>query len=287
MFFHYHYMKQPKAMRISIITATFNSASTVRDTLESILLQTHQDWELIIEDGMSQDNTLSIIREYEPQCKGRIRIFSEKDEGLYDAMNRGIARATGDVIGILNSDDFYHDERVLEDINHAMDNQPIDCIYGDLKFVQFSNKNRVVRIWKGSQHKKGAFLHGWHPAHPTFYARREFFTHLGAFNTSYAISADFELMLRFIEVAGLRNQYIPRFFIKMRIGGESTGSLRNIIRGNRSILRALRHYGFHPTPLFVLRRMLPKLQATIMGRFHTDNNKNILQPDSHKLTLQM
>ena len=252
-------------MKISIITATFNSAATVRDTLESILRQTHQDWELIIEDGLSQDNTLSIVKEYEPQCQGRMRIFSEKDEGLYDAMNRGIARATGDVIGILNSDDFYHDERVLEDINQAMEGQPVDCVYGDLKFIQADNTNRVVRIWKGTQHKKGAFLRGWHPAHPTFYARRECFDKFGAFNTKYAVSADFELMLRFIEVAGLRNQYINRYFVMMRMGGESTGSLRNIIRGNRSILRALRDNGFKPSPLFIMRRMTPKIWATIRG----------------------
>lgn len=259
-------------MKISIITATFNSAATVRDTLESILRQTHQDWELIIEDGLSQDNTLSIVKEYEPQCQGRMRIFSEKDEGLYDAMNRGIARATGDVIGILNSDDFYHDERVLEDINRAMEGQPVDCVYGDLKFIQADNTNRVVRIWKGTQHKKGAFLRGWHPAHPTFYARRECFDKFGAFNTKYAVSADFELMLRFIEVAGLRNQYINRYFVMMRMGGESTGSLRNIIRGNRSILRALRDNGFKPSPLFVVQRMTPKIWATIRGRLFLTNN---------------
>lgn len=258
-------------MKISIITATFNSAATVRDTLESILRQTHQDWELIIEDGLSQDNTLSIVKEYEPQCQGRMRIFSEKDEGLYDAMNRGIARTTGDVIGILNSDDFYHDERVLEDINRAMEGQPVDCVYGDLKFIQADNTNRVVRIWKGTQHKKGAFLRGWHPAHPTFYARRECFDKFGAFNTKYAVSADFELILRFIEVAGLRNQYINRYFVMMRMGGESTGSLRNIIRGNRSILRALRDNGFKPSPLFVVQRMTPKIWATIRGRLFLTN----------------
>ena len=259
-------------MKISIITATYNSAATVRDTIESILSQTHQDWELIIEDGLSQDDTLSILREYELQCKGRMHIFSEKDEGLYDAMNRGIARTTGDIIGILNSDDFYFDEHVLEDINRAMEDQPVDCIYGDLKFVQADNKDKVVRIWKGSQHKKGAFLRGWHPAHPTFYARREFFTHLGAFNTSFAVSADYELMLRFIEVAGLCNRYINRYFINMRMGGESTGSIRNIIRGNNSILRALRKYGYHPSPLFILYRMLPKIWATILGKLGLTKN---------------
>ena len=253
-------------MKISIITATYNSAATVRDTIESVLRQTHQDWELIIEDGVSKDNTLAIVREYEPQCKGRMRIFSEKDEGLYDAMNRGIARATGDVVGILNSDDFYHDEHVMEDVNSAMDGQPVDCVYGDLKFVQAHNTRRVMRIWKGSQHENGAFLRGWHPAHPTFYARRECFDKFGGFNTSYAVSADFELMLRFIEVAGLRNRYINRYFINMRMGGESTGSLRNIIRGNIGILRALRENGFHPSTFIIVRRMLPKIWATIMGK---------------------
>ncbi len=255
-------------MKISIITATYNSASTVRDTIESILKQTHQDWELIIQDGLSKDNTLAIVKEYEHPCHGRMRIFSEKDEGLYDAMNRGIAHATGDVIGILNSDDFYHDEHVLEDINRAMENQPIECVYGDLKFVQAENTERVVRIWKGSQHENGAFLRGWHPAHPTFYARRACFEKYGTFNTSFAVSADFELMLRFIEVEGIRNRYIPRYFVKMRMGGESTGSLRNILRGNHGILRALREHGFHPSTLFVLRRMLPKIKASLMGRLH-------------------
>ena len=255
-------------MKFSIITATYNSAATVRDTLESILRQTHQEWELIIEDGLSQDDTLSIVSEYEPRCQGRMRIFSEKDNGLYDAMNRGIARATGEVVGILNSDDFYHDEYVLEDINRTMEGQPVECVYGDLKFVQIANKDKVMRIWKGSQHQNGAFLRGWHPAHPTFYARRECFEKLGAFNTSYAVSADFELMLRFIEVAGLRNRYIHRYFVKMRLGGESTGSLRNIIRGNRGVLRALRENGFQPSTFFILRRMLPKIWVTILGRIH-------------------
>ncbi|MBR6030669.1 MAG: glycosyltransferase [Bacteroidaceae bacterium] len=258
-------------MKISIITATFNSSATMRDTLDSILSQTHQNWELIIEDGLSNDDTLSIVRKYEPLCQGRMRIFSEKDNGLYDAMNRGIARATGDVVGILNSDDFYHDEHVLEDINRAMEGQPIDCVYGDLKFIQAENKDKVVRIWKGSQHKKGAFLRGWHPAHPTFYARRECFDKFGAFNTKYAVSADFELMLRFLEVAELPNCYINRYFIKMRMGGESTGSLRNIIRGNCGILHALRDNGFKPSLLFVLRRMIPKIWATIRGRLHLTN----------------
>lgn len=255
-------------MKISIITTTYNSADTIRDTLESVLSQTHQDWELIIQDGFSQDETLSIVHEYESRSNGRIHTFSEKDDGLYDAMNRGIARATGDIVGILNSDDFYYDNNVLTDINRAMDGQPVDCIYGDLVYVLAKNKKRVVRIWKGSQHKKGAYLHGWHPAHPTFYARRECYDKYGAFNTNIAVSADFELMLRFIEVAELRNKYINRYFVKMRMGGESNRSLRNIIRGNRNILRAMRENGLNPSPLFILHRMMPKLWNTIKGTLH-------------------
>lgn len=259
-------------MKISIITPTYNSAATVRDTIESILLQTHQDWELIIEDGLSKDDTLAILREYEALCDGKLQIYTEKDNGLYDAMNRGIARATGDIIGILNSDDSYYDEYVLEDINKAMEGQPVDCIYGDLTYVHPKNKQRVMRIWKGSQHQKGAYLRGWHPAHPTFYARKECYEQLGGFDTSYAISADFELMLRFIEVAGLRNRYINRYFVKMRMGGESNGSLHNIILGNKNILLALRSHGFHSsTLLLILRRMMPKIKATIMGRLHLIN----------------
>ena len=216
-------------MKISIITTTHNSASTIRDTLDSIFAQTYQDWELIIEDGLSQDNTLSIIREYEQKSNGRIHVYSEKDEGLYDAMNRGIRHSTGEIIGVLNSDDFYYDEYVLEDINRAMEGQ-----------------------------KKGAYMHGWHPAHPTFYARRECYNKYKGFNTKYAISADFELMLRFIEKGQIRNAYLDRYFVKMRMGGESTGSIRNIIKGNRNILRALRDNGFKPSRFYLIKRLIPK-----------------------------
>lgn len=255
-------------MRISIITATYNSAATVRDTIESVLRQTHQDWELIIEDGVSKDNTLAIVREYEPQCKGSMRIFSEKDEGLYDAMNRGIARATGDVIGILNSDDFYHDEHVLEDINQAMEGQQVDCVYGDLKFVQADNTDRVVRIWKGSQYQSGAFLKGWHPAHPTFYARRECFEKYGAFNLDYAVSADFELMLRFMEKEQIPNAYLDRYFVKMRMGGESTGTINNIVKGNRNILKAFQANGLKPSRFYLIRRLMPKVVCVLKQKLN-------------------
>ncbi len=245
-------------MKVSVITATYNSAKTLRDTLDSILAQTYPDIESIIVDGASKDGTMDIVREYETRFEGRMRWISEPDKGIYDAMNKGIKMAGGDVIGVLNSDDFYHDERVVEDIVNAFDQKNVDCIYGNLVFIDVKDKNNILRIWKGTQHECGAFLRGWHPAHPTCYAKRIWFERFGGFNLQYAISADFELMLRFIEKGQIRNAYLDRYFVKMRMGGESTGSIRNIIKGNRNILRALRDNGFKPSRFYLIKRLIPK-----------------------------
>ncbi len=245
-------------MKISIITATYNSESTLRNTLESILSQTYKDIECIVVDGCSKDKTLDIVREYEARFKGRLRWISEPDKGIYDAMNKGIQMASGDVVGVLNSDDFYYDERVVEDIAHAFEQKGVDCIYGNLVFVDEKNTDKTLRIWKGSQHECGAFLKGWHPAHPTFYVKRKWFEKLGAFNLNYAVSADFELMLRFLEKGQIRNAYLDRYFVKMRMGGESTGSVRNIIKGNKNILRAIRDNGFKPSRFYLVHRLIPK-----------------------------
>lgn len=253
-------------MKISIITTTFNSSATVAETFESVLSQTHKDIEYIVVDGASKDNTLDIIKQYEPLFGGKMRWISEKDSGVYDAMNKGLAMVTGDVVGFLNSDDFYYDEHVLGDINREMEGQPLDCVYGDLKFVKADDPTRVVRIWRGSQYRMGGFKRGWHPAHPTFYARRECYERLGVFNTSFPVSADYDLMLRFVEVGKLRNRYIHRYFVRMRVGGESTGSLRNIIRGNLAIMRALRENGYHKSPLIVMRCMMHKIKDAMQGR---------------------
>ena len=246
-------------MKISIITATYNSEKTLRDTLDSILAQTWQDIECIIVDGASKDGTMDIVREYEPRFDGRLRWVSEPDKGIYDAMNKGIRMATGDIIGVLNSDDFYYDEHVVEDIANAFVQKEVDCLYGDLVFVDAKDKESIVRIWKGSPYQSGAFLKGWHPAHPTFYARRECFEKYGSFNLNYAVSADFELMLRFIEKWHIPNAYLDRYFVKMRWGGESTGTLRNIVRGNRNIIRAFHSNGLKPARFFLVRRLAPKV----------------------------
>ena len=253
-------------MKISIVTATWNSAATVRDTIESVLGQSHQDWEHIIVDGGSTDGTEAIVREYAPRYAGRLVWHSGKDRGLYDAMNKGIALATGDVIGILNSDDFYADPEVLARI--AKGCEGVDAVYGDLDFVDADDTSKVLRQWRGSQHTPGAFLKGWHPAHPTFYARRECFDRFGGFDIEARVSADFELMLRFIEKGGIKTQYIPHTFVKMRIGGESTGSVIKIIQGNKNILKAFKKNGFKVPRFYLIRRLTPKALNVIKHKLH-------------------
>lgn len=256
-------------MKISIITATYNSASTLSDTLDSILRQTYQDYEVIIQDGMSTDDTLAIARSYESRFNGRLKIISEKDDGLYDAMNRGISHATGDVIGILNSDDFYADDEVLRIIHDTMATEQVDCIYGNLKYVRHNDTSKVTRTWTGSQFVPGAFQHGWHPAHPTFYAKRECFSKYGSFDTSFAVSADFELMLRFIEKHRITNKYIDHCLVMMREGGESNGKLSNIIKGNRNIMRAFRKNGISVSMFYPVKRLLPKVIDRLRNTIHS------------------
>lgn len=244
-------------MKISIVTATFNSGKTVRDTIESVIHQTHPDLELIIKDGGSKDDTLAICSRYTDE---RIRIVATPDKGIYDAMNQGIAAATGDVIGILNSDDFYYDNTVLADIAKAIE-EGADATCGDLYFVDAQDTSKVVRTWKGSECQ--SFRKGWHPAHPTFYAKKEFFDKYGSFDTSFDVSADFELMLRFVEKHGAKVKYLDRVMVKMRQGGESTGSVKNIIKGNKNIHRAFKKNGLPVPTFYTLRRLAPKAMNVI------------------------
>lgn len=254
-------------MKISIITATYNSGSTVRDTLDSVLKQNYTNYELIIKDGGSKDNTLEICKEYESAFEGRLKIISCPDKGLYDGMNQGIDAATGDVVGILNSDDLYIDEYVLEDIASEFCKDDVGCVYGNLHFVDAHDTSKITRTWIGSQHNKGAFCKGWHPAHPTFYARREYFEKYGAFDTTFDVSADFELMLRFIEKHGIKNRYMNRFFIRMRIGGESTGSIKKIITGNKNVIRAFKKNGIEVSIFYPIIRIFPKCVSIIKSKF--------------------
>lgn len=250
-----------KKLKITVITPAFNSAPTIADTIESVLAQTYADVEHIIVDGGSTDGTVDIVRRYEPAYGGRLRWVSEPDKGLYDAMNKGLRMATGDVAGILNSDDFLTAHDVLATVAAAFDEET-DAVFGNLKFVARDDSDKVVRIWEGSPYR--SFRSGWHPGHPTFYARRRLYEQYGGFNTDFRIAADFELMLRLIEKHRIRTRYIDRCMVDMRIGGASTRSIGSIIRGNREVMRAFSANGIPVSVFYPLMRLVPKANKLLI-----------------------
>lgn len=216
-------------MRFSLITPAFNSALTIRDTLESIRNQDYPGIEHIVIDGGSSDRTLEIVGEYPHVSK----VVSEPDNGLYDAMNKGIRLAGGDIIGIINSDDFYTNPQIISKVADVMNKTGADTLYADMEYVRADNINRVVRTWKAGVITPGCFYRGWMPPHPTFFVRRELYAQYGLFNPGLRFSADYELMLRFL----LRHRrsvcYLPETIVRMRTGGASNASLRNRLRANR------------------------------------------------------
>lgn len=241
-------------MRISVITATYNSGRTIGDTLESVLRQTYSDVELIVVDGASRDDTMDVVRRYEPRFGGRMHWTSEPDRGIYDAMNKGIARATGDVIGILNSDDFYTSDTVLERVAEAMAGGDVDAVYGDIHYVRDGDLRRCVRYYSSRPFRRWMMRLGFMPAHPSFYCRREVYERCGTFDTTYRVAADFENLLRLIYVNRIRTCYLPADFVTMRTGGASTSGLSSHRQIMRDHLRALRSNGvWSCTPLLGLR----------------------------------
>jgi glycosyltransferase involved in cell wall biosynthesis len=216
-------------MKISIVTATYNSSITVRDTLNSIAKQQYTDIEHIIVDGLSKDNTLAIVGEFPHVAK----MISEKDNGIYDAMNKGVQMATGDVIGILNSDDFYTGSTVLSKVAAAFEDPTVEAVYGDLQYVKQDNIQLITRTWKAGAFHRNNLYYGWMPPHPTFFVRRSVYEKGGLFNTSLRSAADYELMLRFLLKHNIKACYIPEVLVKMRAGGMSNASLKNRIKANR------------------------------------------------------
>lgn len=227
--------------KISIITATYNSAATVRDTLECVARQTYGNVEHIIVDGKSKDNTLEIVAQYPHVAK----CVSEKDNGIYDAMNKGIRLATGDIIGILNSDDIYVDEFVLAKVVKAFA-QDADACYADLQYVSAHDLNKVTRHWKAGRFNGRSFLMGWMPPHPTFFVRREVYDKVGYFNTNMRSAADYELLLRVFMKHHFNIVYIPEVLVKMRAGGMSNASLKNRLRANNEDRMAWKVNGLKP-----------------------------------------
>ncbi len=248
---------------ISVITVVFNGETTIEETIRSIFQQTYDNVEYIIIDGGSSDGTLDIIRTYDAQVDYWL---SERDEGIYDAMNRGLAQATGEVVGFLNSDDFYADATVLAKIANAFQDPAVDACYANLVYVTQDN-SRVVRYWKSKPFTKGDFAKGWCPAHPTFYVRKSVIERLGLFNQSYKLAADVELMMRYLERGQVRAVYIPHVLVRMRLGGATNQSWKNIVRQNNEIFAALRKNGVPFSRVwFAVNKVVSRLWQFAAGR---------------------
>lgn len=242
-------------MKISIITATFNSSGTLPDTLKCVAAQTYQHVEHLIIDGGSKDDSVAIARQYPHVAK----IISEKDKGIYDAMNKGIALASGEVIGILNSDDVYADPDVLADIMELFKDETVDGCYADLQYVKAEDISKVTRTWRSGACSKYSFYWGWMPPHPTFFVRRRVYERIGNFNTELKSAADYELMLRAFMTHQLKISYLPRIIVKMRTGGESNASLKNRIRANGEDRKAWKMNNLQPWPITLYLKPLRKL----------------------------
>lgn len=247
-------------MKISIITVCYNSAATIKDTIESVLGQSYLGIEYLVIDGNSTDETLSIVRSYENKIS---RIISEPDKGMYDALNKGIALASGDLIGILNADDFYADETVIEEVVKQIETSNCDALYADLHYVAAENTSEIKRYWKSGEYKKGHFLKGWMPPHPTFFIKKGCYEQYGSFNLSLKSAADYELMLRMIHKYEVSLCYLNRVIVKMRVGGMSNSSLINRLRANREDKKAWEINGLKPSPLTFLFKPLRKLRQFI------------------------
>lgn len=246
-------------MKFSLITVTFNSSGTLRDTIQSVLSQTYPDIEYIIVDGLSEDGTIDIIKEYAPLFHGRLNWISEKDQGLYDAMNKGFKMATGEIVGIINSDDLLAEPNAIEKvIGSFKEHKDIDCVYADLYYVAQHDTSKIVRHWITG--KQRSFSKGWHPAHPTFYVKRDMYTKYGMFDLDFKFAADFELMLRLVEKEHLRLFYLPEPLVRMRLGGTTSKNLTNIKKGNIECLNAFEKNGIPVSILYPFYRLLPKLK---------------------------
>ncbi len=245
-------------MKISIITITYNSENTVEDTIKSVVSQDFPDKEYIIVDGLSKDKTLGIVNNYSKYID---KVVSEKDKGLYDALNKGIKLATGDVIGMLHSDDIYASNQIISKVaqQFAMDTS-IEALYADLVFVDRNDTNKVLRTWKAGAYKEDAFKKGWMPPHPTFFVKKSVYDRFGGFNLDLKLSADYELMLRFIHKHHIKVAYLPETIVKMRMGGVSNTSFFVKLKANMEDKMAWRINELKPGLMTTFRKPMKKLK---------------------------
>ncbi len=249
-------------MKITIITVAFNAADTIEDTIRSVLGQDYPDLEYIVIDGASTDGTTDVINCYRDRIA---RVVSEPDNGIYDAMNKGLALATGEVVGILNSDDFYIDGRAVSKVAAAFADASVGAVFADLLYVRPGDLSVSVRRYSSKGFKPEKFAYGWMPAHPTFFLRKCYYDRYGLYKTDYRIAADYELLIRMLYVHKIPYVYIPEVLIKMRLGGASTRSLKSNIILNREILRGCRENGIR-TNLFKVYSKYPKKLIELIKR---------------------
>ena len=227
-------------MRISLVTVARNASATIADTIKSVGLQTGIEFEHLLIDGASTDDSIAIAKR---NAAHSLRVFSERDRGIYDAMNKGIRLASGEIIGLINADDVLAHAGVLSQVSTVLDQNPkaMGC-YANLVYVDRAMPDKIVRYWRSNPFTMGLFARGWVPPHPTLYLRREVYEQLGGFDHTYRFAADFELMLRIFEVHRLPMVYVPDVWVRMRLGGATSAGWRNILAGNREIAAALRRH---------------------------------------------
>jgi glycosyltransferase len=225
-------------MKVSIITSVWNNKNTIEDAIKSVLSQNYSDIEYIVVDGASSDGTIEVIKKYEYKIS---TFVSEKDKGIYDGLNKGVELATGDIIGFLHSDDIYADKNIISEVVEAFEKNNTDSIYGDLVYVDKEDTNKVFRYWKSGDYSFKKLTNGWMPPHPTFFVKKEFYDRYGKFDLSFGIAADYDFMLRMLGKYKITTSYLPKVLYKMRVGGASNRSIKNIIQKSREDIKALKN----------------------------------------------
>lgn len=252
-------------MKISIITVTFNSEETLKDSIESILNQTYTDIEYLIIDGGSKDGTIDMIKYYEPKFQGRLFYITEPDNGIYDAMNKGISMATGEVVGFLNSDDFLSSPDVLSKQMSCFV-EGVDAVYGDVKYVYRENTSKLVRYYSSAKFKRWKMRLGYMPAHPTFYCRKEVYQRYGAFKLHYKVATDFECLFRLIYIHQIKAIYNPMEIVTMRIGGVSSNGLISCQQIMKDHLKTFRENGVYNNIFILSLRYFSKIMDLVEGK---------------------
>jgi len=244
-------------LKVSIITVVFNARDFIESAIKSVLNQTYKNIEYIIIDGGSTDGTLRVIEKYKDKIA---KFISEKDQGIFDGMNKGIKLANGDIVGILNSDDLYASDDIIEKVVKTFKTENCDCLWGDLVYVKRKDTNKITRYWKSSEYKKGKFRNGWMPSHPTFFVKREIYEKYGNFRLDLPIAADYEIMLRFLEKYKIKSCYLPTIMVKMREGGHSNWKdIFIVVKGNIECYRSWKANGLKINPLRIFLKPLSKI----------------------------